>query len=327
MMPDKAIAYRENNMEKSGKKKWIIIAIAAAVVVAAVVLIVVLTRNKEAYRILKVFALDGKATVSREGTGDVDAYKNMVLESGDTVFQKEGTMTLKLDDDKYVYVEEQTKFSLVATGSSDNSKTTIKLEQGAITNELQNKLPADASYEINTPNSSMSVRGTIYRVYTYVGDDGILYSVVAVFEGTVSTRLIYSDGTMTDEEVAVEKGKQIIIYEDDKTTDYLTGVEDIDYSKIPEDVLRNLLEISESGTELSLSTDELKALLSDNETTEESKPGVYTVTFMYNGSVFGTQTVNEGDCAVKPSLSPAPSGSWDYDFTTPITEDTEINWK
>ncbi|MDO5128130.1 MAG: FecR domain-containing protein [Eubacteriales bacterium] len=306
-------------MEKNGKKKWIVISIVAVVAIIAVCLIVVFTRNKkEAYRLIKVFDLDGRATISRAEIGDIDAYQNMVLESGDEVFQNEGMMTLKLDEDKYVYVEEQTRFSLVATGDGVNSKTTIELEQGAITNELQNKLPADASYEINTPNSSMSVRGTTYRVCTYLGEDGITYTVVAVFEGTVTTRLCYPDGTIADEEVSIEKGKQIIIYEDAETTDYLTGVEDIDYSIIPEDVLINLIEISENGTELSLTTDELKALL---------EKGPYTVTFMYNGSVFGTQTVENGAYAQVPTLNPALSGGWDFDFSTPITEDTEIHWK
>lgn len=306
-------------MEKNRKKTWIIIGSIAIVAIVAVCLIIVFSRDKkEAYRLIKVFELDGRATISRKEIGDIDAYSNMVLGSGDTVFQNEGTMTLKLDEDKYVYVEEQTKFSLVATGSSANSKTTIELEQGAITSEIKNKLPADATYEINTPNSSMSVRGTIYRVYTYIGEDGIKYSVVAVFDGTVSTRLRYADGSMDDKEVEVGKGKQITIYEDAETTDYLTDVEDIDYSKIPEDVLLNLIEISENGTNLSLTTDELKALL---------EKGPYTVTFLYNGTVFGTQTVLNGAYAQVPTLSPASSGKWDFDFSTPITEDTEIHWK
>ena len=116
-------------MEKNRKKTWIIIGSIAIVAIVAVCLIIVFSRDKkEAYRLIKVFELDGRATISRKEIGDIDAYSNMVLESGDTVFQNEGTMTLKLDEDKYVYVEEQTKFSLVATGSSANSKTTIELK-------------------------------------------------------------------------------------------------------------------------------------------------------------------------------------------------------
>lgn len=306
-------------MEKKSNKKMIII-ISAVILVAIVAgcLIFLFANKEEVYRLIKIFEIDGKATVTRDDIGDLEAYANMVLESGDTVFTDNGTMTLKLDEDKYVYVEDQTKFLIVAKGSNENGKISIELEQGAITNELQNKLPDDATYEINTPNSSMSVRGTVFRVYTYIGEDGIKYTVVAVFEGKVTTRLRYADGTLAEEEVTVEKGKQIIIYEDETTTDYLTGVEDIDYSKLPEDVIRNLIRISENGTELSLTTDKLKEYLDD---------GPYTVSFMYNGTLFGTQTVESGECAEVPTLKPEASGSWDFDFSVPITEDTEINWR
>ena len=310
-------------MEKKGNKKHIIIvaAIVVAVAIAVVCLILAFSKKEEVYRLIKVFELDGKATVSRVEIGDVEAYENMVLESGDSVYVNQGMLTLKMDDDKYAFAEENTIFSIIAKGDAANSKTTINLEQGAITNEIQNKLSEDSSYEINTPNSSMSVRGTVYRVYSYTGDDGIKYTVVAVFEGTVATRLRYADGTMSEEEVVIEKGKQIIIYEDSETTDYLTGPQDIDYSMIPDNVLAKLNEILKDGIELPFEITEVT-----EESEDEEDEGPFTVTFKYNGSVFGTQTVEAGKCATVPSLAPAQTGGWDFNFSTPITEDTEIIW-
>lgn len=308
----------ENEEKKVGNKKWIIIPVAVLAVLGVGALIFILTNKTAAYRLIKVFEIDGNATVTRADIGDLEAYANMVLESGDSVFLDEGTMTLKLDEDKYVYVEEQTKFTLEATGDSVNSKTTIQLNQGAITNEIQNKLSEDSTYEINTPNSTMSVRGTVYRVTVYSDENGVKYTKIAVFSGSVATDLIYPDGTTSGNETMVEKGKQVIIFEDSTTTDYLTDVEDIDYSELPESVIKKLIEISENGTELSLTTDELKTYLDE---------GPFTVTFIYNGTVFGTQEVEKDDCAQMPSLMPDASGSWDFDFSTPITEDTEIQWK
>ena len=69
-----------------------------------------------------------------------------------------------------------------------------------------------------------------------------------------------------------------------------------------------------------------KEPMTDEEIIKNFK-GPFTVTFIYNGNVFGTQTVKKGECAQMPSLMPAPSGSWDFDFNTPITEDVEIIWK
>ena len=58
-----------------------------------------------------------------------------------------------------------------------------------------------------------------------------------------------------------------------------------------------------------------------------TEPAEYTVTFMYNGAVFGTQHVKEGQCAIEPWLNPASTGSWDADFTEPVTGDLTIQWQ
>ncbi len=301
-------------MKKNKKLLFIIIGIVAVVIIALVAMVLLLNK-KDSYRIIKVYEVDGEALVTRANVGDIEPYNNMVLESGDNIRLNTGLMTLKLDDDKYVYVEENTEFSLEATGSAANSKTTINLKSGAITNEIQNKLNGESSYEINTPNSTMAVRGTTYRVEVYEDENGVTYTRVSVFEGKVTTKLIYADGTVADNEVALEAGKEVIIYEDDTTTDYLGDVTDIDYSTLPDEVLLIV------GQALDMDED-----MSDEEIVRSFK-GPFTVTFMYNGNVFGTQTVNKGDCAQVPSLMPAPSGGWDFDFATSIEEDTIIEWK
>ncbi len=65
------------------------------------------------------------------------------------------------------------------------------------------------------------------------------------------------------------------------------------------------------------------------EPTEPStaEPEEYTVTFMYNGTEFGTQQVKKGQCSAEPWLRPANVGSWDYNFEKPVTGDLTIQWK
>lgn len=299
------------------KKKIIIIALIAVLIVSAAVITAVLLVNKnESYRIIKVYEVEGTVYVQRDGIDDLAAYENMILESGDTVKVENGSMTLKLDEDKYVYVEEQTEFEVVATGTSANSKTSIELKKGAITNDIQNKLSADSSYEVNTPNSTMAVRGTVFRVEISYDEDGVCYTKVSVLDGKVGSRLIYSNKTVSDEEVFVDKGYEVIIYQNDDDTDYLTGVEPIDYSELPDYIKQIFDELIDDKTD----TEKEDGSVKD----EKSE---YTVTFIYNGMVFGTQTVKNGECAVKPSLMPAKSGSWDYDFSKPVTDDITINWK
>lgn len=371
-------------MEKKQINKMLPIGIAALIVVVAVVVVCILFfGKKEAYRIIKVYEVNGEATVTRDSIGEMEAYQNMVLESGDKVSLKSGEMTLKLDEDKFVYVEADTQFQLIATGSAASSKTSIELDHGAITNEIQNALGQDSSYEVNTPNSNMSVRGTIFRVYTYF-ENGVRYSKVSVFEGKVESRLRYADGSLSDDPVVITNGNEVLIYDDESSTDYVGAPKDIAYQELPKgvkDLLSKILgkdfgedEDTDDGADADDAGDEENAeTTADDQPDEAASPqddtddnptgdtsndggaqsteqqseqpsdkaqsaapanptptvstGPYTVTFMYNGSVFGTQTVKKGELASEPRLMPSPSGSWDFDFNTKINSDTIIEWR
>ena len=301
--------------KKKSKKPIIIIGIVVAVAAIAGVLIFVLGRE-DSYRLLKVFEVEGKASVTREGTGQIDPYTNMVLESGDHVALDTGKFTIKADEDKYIYLEDHTELVLVASGTSSNSKTKIELLSGAITNDIQKKLSVDSSYEVNTPNSTMSVMGTVFRVSVYE-ENGVKYTKIVVFSGKVSTKLVYDDGTVSDEEVIVEQGKQTIIYYDGKKTDYVSGPTDIEYEELSDEVLQLLSSLAEEGREIDITKEEVDHILN----------GPYEVVFKYKGAEFGRQTVRKGEKAQVPNLQPEANGSWEYDFSQPVNRDTEINWK
>ena len=307
------------------KKKIIIIvsAIVLAAIISVIVIFVVL--KKDAYRILKVFEVEGQASVTRKDIGAIDPYNNMVLESGDTVALVKGVMMLQADEDKFISLEEDTELVLNAAGSSTNSKTTIELKKGTITNDIKNKLSNNSTYEVNTPNSTMSVRGTIFRVSVYE-EDGVKYTKISVFEGKVASCLVYADGTISDEEVIIEKGNEVIIYENETTTAYLTAPKPIEYAKVPESVGEILDEAIDDGRDVAYDKNgEGFSGNTDNPSGETGK--IVTVTFMYGDSVFGTQTVEAGSTASEPSLVPAQEGSWQWDFSDPVEEDITIKWE
>lgn len=65
----------------------------------------------------------------------------------------------------------------------------------------------------------------------------------------------------------------------------------------------------------------------DKDKDKPSRPEVYTVTFLYQGSVFATQEVLSGETVAAPVLIPARDGAWDFDFGTKIEADTTVSWK
>lgn len=113
--------------KKSVSVKWIGMIAAALAVVAAVVLLVLhFTKKEDSYRSIQIYELDGAATIEREGIGTIDAVENLYLESGDRITVPAGSfMRLKLDDDKYIMVEEDTILSIVAEGNEKDSRTSI----------------------------------------------------------------------------------------------------------------------------------------------------------------------------------------------------------
>lgn len=302
--------------EDMNKKKWIILGIGVVALVGIIVAIFFLFFTEKGFRLLKVFEHSGKSSVTRGTVGEIEPYENMVLENGDVIQLDTGILTLKADDDKYIYLEEHTKLRLEAEGTSDKSMTKIELMEGAITNDIQNKLSEGSTYDVNTPNATMSVRGTMFRVEVYV-ENGVKYTRVSVFEGTVETRLVYKDGTIAGDPVRIEKGKEVLIYEDEKTTDYVSDPKDIEYGTLPDKVLNLIKKAIEEGRDVSLTSEEVDAYLKST----------VVVTFTYQGNVFGTQTVKKGGKVSEPELMPAPSGSWNYDFDQPVNEDITIEWK
>lgn len=313
----------------SGKKKIMIGGSVAAAVIAAVVITLLVFMNKEdAYRVIKVLEIDGTAVVERENVGELQAYAGMALQSGDVLNVSSNSMlVLQMDNDKYAYVEEDTILSLVAEGNTRDSKTIIRLERGAITCQIEEKLSANSSYEVHTQNSVMAVRGTVFRVGMYEPyvsglstDEPVVQ--VSVYEGEVLATLKHPDGTL-GESVSVLAGEHIGVGSDSTTSFFLKDTE-LDKLPIPEEsrqVLNALQDILQRDTVLSLTQEELEVLLEDMD-----EKSVYDVYFYANGELFGVQQVQSGQTATRPALSPGASGDWNIDFSKPITDDTDVYW-
>lgn len=245
--------------------KWLGIGAAGVVLIAAVVFLTLhLGKGKDTYRSIQIYDLEGSAIIEREGVGEVAAVENLFLESGDRILvSEESTMRLKLDDDKYILVEENSIFTIVAEGTKEDSKTSIILEKGAITNEIQNKLNDNSSYDVTTPNSVMAVRGTIFRVEVIIEENGEIYTKVSTFEGVVVSQKIAPDGTIEEDELSIEAGNEVIIYMDEKKTEYLAKPQKIDYKELPVQTLEFLKDKIEQGTNIAgITLEEIQELLS-----------------------------------------------------------------
>jgi len=351
--------------------------------------------KEEAYRMIQVLEVSGSVSVERASMGALDVYEGMRLESGDKItVGTESWLKIKMDEDKYALVEPGSVLRLEATGNSSDSKTVLHLEAGAVSNRLEEKLSDASSYEVNTPNSTMAVRGTVFRVEVTIDEDGVSISNVSVYGGSVATHLVYPDGTVDEEHMAVllVDGTAAQMWGNDVLSGYVTTDAELELDDLRLETLEFLREAQEAGQDLEIPSEELEDLIaaleqepgeeetaaSTEKTTEPTEqttepttaapttpapttppatnppatdppatdppatdppatdppatnppatePSHYTVTFRHNGATFATQTVQRNAAAEAPKLQPTASGSWNFDFTTPITQDTVIVW-
>jgi len=345
--------------------------------------------KEEAYRMIQVLEVLGTVSVERVSVGTMDAYEGMRLESGDNItVGAESWLKIKMDEDKYALVEPGSVLRLEASGSSADSKTILHLEAGAVSSRLEEKLSEASSYEVNTPNSTMAVRGTVFRVEVTVDEDDVSISNVSVYGGSVAARLLYPDGTMDGEQKAVllVDGTGAQVWGNDVLSRYVTTDAEPGLDDLRLKTLEFLQEARDAGQDLKISQEELEELITameqEPEPSEESvkpveettaateepqkptegttptttptnprpttpatppateppaanpsptdppatEPVQYTVTFRYGGANFATQIVLRNATAEVPKLQPTASGSWNFDFTTPITQDTVIVW-
>ena len=213
-------------------KGKIIVATIGSLIVAGIVVAFILIIGPKAYRSIKINQLTGQTVITDEKNVEVTAYAGMNLQSGNKVSVLEkSNLVLLMDADKYMFADAGTKFKLEASGDSEkgNTKTKVILEEGSILCRLDSKLSDKEVFEVETPNSTMAVRGTIFRMSIYQDATGENYTQLDVLEGTVQVDLYMENGEKTGEEGIVEAGQAATVHSNPEISEFVIGESDITY--------------------------------------------------------------------------------------------------
>lgn len=261
------------NFIKTLKGKIVLGSASAVIVTAVVVTAVLMGQKQESYRTIVVEEVNGIVQLSNDKKDKEDVYEGAHLYNGDSVeVNKDSYLVMQLDMDKYVLAEENTKFKLEAAGKEGSTKTSIILEEGAALNRLKNSLEENESYEVSTPNATMSVRGTVFRIMVYVGEDGLKYSQLEVLDGKVEVELMTEDGKTTGTVEVIEAGQAVLMRGDMTFSEFVPGedgeiIREIEYSKLPKVTAEKLVEYIDDGEEFKIT----KELLMDYTSLAEHK--------------------------------------------------------
>lgn len=212
------------------------------------------------YRSISVAAVSGDVAVARQGLSrEMFAYEGMKLQDGDVVTTAVGgSLILKLDDDKYVYLEPDTQIEITAAGSPGNTMTTIRLIRGAVSSDIQQALAPDETFSVTVDNVSMVVRGTVFRVMLGTDEEGNPTVTVQTVEGDVGIDTGSGDGH------SLESGFQAEVLLTDEGGTLGDLDEPIDYDSLPEetrDWLREAIQERLNNTDDPEERDALQAIL------------------------------------------------------------------
>ena len=276
--------------------KWLILLLIIAVV--AVVAIVILGKG---YRVIKVDDFDGEVTLER-GSNEKELFEGMKLKSEDTLTtEDDGLLELLVDSDKHILAKENTCFTIQSTGNKKKGKLTIELEYGTSLIEIENKLPDGYDVEVETPNASLSVRGTTFEV-EYNKESKT--TIVMVTEGKV--KVVSEEDSVTVEagEGAIVQDEEIIpvelIVKDDSVEIILPGENTYVESVIPGDEDDENDGQSSTGVQGSTS----------NTTTSSHR--VYLMTDDFPGLLKGGSSYDQMRYMIKIALVSDMNGHSDY---------------
>lgn len=189
-------------MKTTNKKIPVIIGIIIIAVIAIMGIIMVVGNG--GHRVIKVDEVSGEVELEREETKQ-EIYEGINLKSQDAVITgQDGQVELLVDSDKHIWAKENTKFKVVSNGNEKKGKLKIELQYGTSLVEIEEKLPEGAFFEVETPNATIGVRGTIFETSYYEEENK---TVVLVTSGVVEI-------TSDTESLRVEAGQSAVVVED-----------------------------------------------------------------------------------------------------------------
>ena len=179
-------------MEKRNK---IIVGTVAAIILIIAVTIVLILSGKRGFRDVTVFDFFGSTHVIREGV-DIEPVANMSLENGDDVSTEAMSyMKLDLDQSIKVFLEEDSKASLIATGNPNKGLTKIYVYYGSVISNVTDSFAGDPPYAVFAPNAMFTDEGTLFKVSYFLTSDATIESYLEVYDGLVLITPCDMDGT------------------------------------------------------------------------------------------------------------------------------------
>ncbi|MBR5357866.1 MAG: FecR domain-containing protein [Clostridiales bacterium] len=224
------------------RAKKITVAVIAGVAVAAIgVTIFLINRNSILATTMRLLKVEGTVNIE-DSTGTVKpVIDNIRFTSGDTISTgSDGLASIGLDDTKIVTLQNDSSAEFIKNGK----QIELKLKQGGVFFEVTEKLSDDETYEIETSNMTVGIRGT--SGYVWYDESGLQSLIITDGKVVVSG---YNPQTGETKTVEVCGGQKVSCYLYSDSAEGRDSVEfeltDISEEELPEFPLQMLAENSQ----------------------------------------------------------------------------------
>lgn len=241
--------------------KLILTGMVSILMILAAAVVVSLYFGGDTTRQLIVTDIQGDVYIVRDGKR-LNITKNSRLKSGDVLNTGEnGKVRLSMDGDKHIFAEPNTSVYIYFTEVSSKGDISVNLSRGAVICEINEQLKKNSSFVLKTPNSTSSVRGTVFRASfdlkdNFKGHSGVMVTEIQNFNGSVDLQLYDSGGDAAELPMRlVERtSAQLITAEDICEYGYLNY--DIKLLSLKEDTLYEIVR-AQSEKDIAFSRDEI----------------------------------------------------------------------
>lgn len=296
--------------------KLILVGVISILMIIAIAIVVSLYFGGDVARELVITEIKGSVFITRDSKR-LAADKNSKLKSGDVITTNEdASVRIALDGDKYIFVEPDSTVYIYFTDIASKGDVSVNLSRGAAICQINSELKKNASFVLKTPNSVVSVRGTVFRtqfdyVEDYMGYSNVMITQVQNFDGTVTLQLYDNQREPFDlPMLLVERtAAQMLTSEDICQYGYLNY--DIDLLSLSDSTLHEILRAG-SEKKLGYSHEEINAAYK------------YVVSAQNNGE--STVTESSSDISQTTTITTTTAAPKTESTTTAVTtEPTETD--
>lgn len=290
------------------KAKKITVAVIAAVAVAAVgVTIFLINRNNILATTMRLLKVEGTVNIEDASGAVKPVIDNIRFTSGDTLSTgSDGLASIGLDDTKIVTLQNDSSAQFLKNGK----QIELKLKQGGVFFEVTKKLTEDETYEIETSNMTVGIRGT--SGYVWYDETGLQSLVITDGKVLVSG---YNPETGETKTVEVCGGQMVSCYLYSDKTEERDSIEfelkDVSEEELPQFPLQMLAEndkllekvCAETGWDKDKLLDLVNAILDPN-TPSPTPDEIIEITDTPTATPKATNTPS-----LTPTVSPSPTSS------------------